>query len=112
MTSSAFESERNLKLKTVSTPKRRRRNDDYVTYGLHGVREEQHNHYPFANCLFCSVKYANSNLVSFKHELHLKKQHLEQQFKSKKFFESQLSALHTKRDGHDLDFQDYFILVI
>ena len=68
------ESGRNLKRKTVSAPKRRRWRDDYVMYGFYRAREEEHSLYPFANCLFCSVKYANSNLVPSKLELHLKKQ--------------------------------------
>ena len=86
------ESGRNLKRKTASAPKRRRWSDDYVTYGFYRAREEEHSLYPSANCLFCSVKYANSNLAPSKLELHLKKQHPEHQFKSKKFFESQLST--------------------
>ena len=87
-TPAASESGRNLKRKTVSTPKRRRWNNDYVKYGFCRATEEEHSQYPSANCLFCSVKYANSSLVPSKLELHLKKQHPQHQFKSKEFFES------------------------
>ena len=33
---------RNFKRKTVSAPKRRKWNDDYVTYGFYRAREEEH----------------------------------------------------------------------
>ena len=62
-TPTASESGRNLKRKTKSTPKRRRWNNDYVKYGFCCATEEEHSQYPSANCLFCSVKYANSSLV-------------------------------------------------
>ena len=73
-----------------------------MTYGFFRAMDKEHSLYLSANCLFCSVKYANSNLVPSKLKLHLKKQHLEHQFKSKKFFESQLSALHTQQKNFEL----------
>ena len=68
-----------------------------MKYVFSRARKEEHSHYPSANCLFCSVKYAISNFVPSKVELHLKQQHSKYRFKSKKFFESQLSAFHTQQ---------------
>ena len=101
-TPAASESGRNLKRKTASTPKRRRWNNDYVKYGFCRATEEEHSQYSSTNCLFCSVKYANSSLVSSKLELHLKKQHPQHQFKSKEFFESQLSAFNKQQKSFQL----------
>ena len=66
--------------------------DDYVRYGFFLPKNEKSNTYPAAQCLFCSVTYANSNLVPSKLSLHLKKQHSEYQYKSEKFFQSKVAA--------------------
>ena len=86
---------RNMKRKSQarSIAKRRRWNEAYVKYGFYCSAEVEHNQYLSANCLFYPVKYCNSGIVLSKLELHLEKQHPEHQYKSKEFFESQLSAI-------------------
>ena len=95
---------RNMKRKSQarSIAKRRRWNEVYVKYGFYCSAEEEHNQYPSANCLFCPVKYCNSGIVPSKLELHLKKQHPEHQYKSKEFFESQLSAICKQKRSFEL----------
>ena len=85
-----------------SIAKRRRWNEVYVKYGFYRSAEEEHNQYPSANCLFCPVKYCNSGIVPSKLELHLKKQYPEHQYKSKEFFESQLSAICKQKKSFEL----------
>ena len=86
---------RNMKRKSQarSIAKRRRWNEVYMKYGFYCSAEVEHNQYLSANCLFYPVKYCNSGIVLSKLELHLEKQHPEHQYKSKEFFESQLSAI-------------------
>ena len=95
---------RNMKPKSQarSIAKRRRWNEFYVKYGFYRSAKEEHNQYPSANCLFCPVKYCYSGTVPLKLELHLKKQHPEHQYKFKKFFELQLSAICKQKRSFEL----------
>ena len=104
LTSIACKGGRNVKRKsqTVSTPKRRRWNDDYVKCGFRRSTDDKHNQYPLASCLFCAVKHANSNRVPSKLEVHLQKHHPEHQYKSKKFFESQLLSIRKQQRSFEL----------
>ena len=95
---------RNMKRKSQarSIAKRRRWNEVYVKYGFYRSAKEKNSQYLSANCLFCPVKYCNSGIVPLKLKLHLKKQHPEHQYKSKEFFESQLSAICKQKRSFEL----------
>ena len=65
--------------------------EDYVKYGFFLPKKEKDNRFFTAQCLFCSAKYAKSNLVPSKLFLHLKKKHPEHEHKSEIFFQSKVT---------------------
>ena len=81
------------KLQSLSTSRQKRRKwiEDYDKYGIFLPKKEEDNSFPTAQCLFCSVKYANSNLVPSKLFLHLKNKHPEHEHKSEIFFQSKVA---------------------
>lgn len=81
--------------------KRRKWNNDYVKYGFYLPNEEEQNPYPATQCLFCSAKYKNSNLVPSKLLSHLKMQHSEHKNKSKEFFEAIRAELKKQQRSFD-----------
>lgn len=81
--------------------KRRKWNNDYVKYGFYLPNEEEQNPYPATQCLFCSAKYKNSNLVPSKLLSHLKMQHSEHKNKSKEFFEATRAELKKQQRSFD-----------